>query len=117
MAFTKEPRTHSADTYAGKALRRLRQLRRLTQQQLAEKVGVTFQQMQKYETGMNRLSVSRLYMICIAIAANPLEFFEGFSERNVAELSDKEFELIKAYRAKQNVQLSVDILLLGGERS
>jgi transcriptional regulator with XRE-family HTH domain len=47
----------------------------LTQQQLAELVGVTYQQMHKYETGTNRLSAGRLYQIAQALGADIGHFF------------------------------------------
>ena len=46
----------------------------MTQQQLAEKVGIKFQQIQKYETGMNRVSASRLWDIAEALEV-PVSFF------------------------------------------
>ncbi|MBB3712921.1 transcriptional regulator with XRE-family HTH domain [Limimaricola variabilis] len=48
-----------------------------TQQQLAEKVGIKFQQIQKYETGMNRVSASRLWDIAHALGVPVSFFFEG----------------------------------------
>ena len=45
---------HSVDAHVGKRIRHQRWMVGMTQQQLAEKVGIKFQQVQKYETGMNR---------------------------------------------------------------
>jgi len=49
----------------------------MTQQQLAEKVGIKFQQIQKYETGMNRVSASRLWDIAEALSVPVAYFFDG----------------------------------------
>lgn len=81
----------------------------MTQQQLAEQVGIKFQQIQKYETGMNRVSASRLWDISETLSV-PISFFfdgiEGTGER-VADatvpgdiLADKEaLELVRSYYA------------------
>ena len=60
---------HPVDVHVGKRIRHRRWLVGVTQQQLAETVGIKFQQIQKYETGANRVSVSRLWDI-----AESLEF-------------------------------------------
>ncbi len=62
------------DVYVGKRLRKQRVLLRLSQEQLARAVGVTFQQIQKYERGANRISASRLYDIARVMGV-PINFF------------------------------------------
>ena len=52
-------------------------MRGLTQQQLAELIGVTYQQAHKYEVGLNRVAVGRLYQIAQALGVEPSYFFEG----------------------------------------
>ncbi len=52
----------------------------MTQQQLAEKVGIKFQQIQKYETGANRVSASRLWDIADALDVPVSCFFEGIDD-------------------------------------
>jgi transcriptional regulator with XRE-family HTH domain len=49
----------------------------MTQQQLADAVGIRFQQIQKYETGANRVSASRLWDIAAAMEVSVSFFFEG----------------------------------------
>ena len=68
---------HEIDIQVGKRLRQARWLQKMTQQQLADQVGCKFQQIQKYETGANRISASRLVMICRAMDLVPAYFFEG----------------------------------------
>ncbi|MBL4898093.1 MAG: helix-turn-helix transcriptional regulator [Colwellia sp.] len=65
---------HPVDIHVGKRIRHQRWLTGSTQQQLAENVGIKFQQIQKYETGANRVSASRLYDIAAALAV-PVKFF------------------------------------------
>jgi transcriptional regulator with XRE-family HTH domain len=68
---------HPVDVHVGKRVRQRRWMVGMTQQQLAEKVGIKFQQIQKYETGMNRISASRLWDISDALGVAISYFFEG----------------------------------------
>lgn len=52
------------DIHVGRRLKLRRALLRISQEELAHDIGVTFQQVQKYESGANRVSASRLYDIC-----------------------------------------------------
>ena len=99
--------TNDIDLHVGKRLRRRRRLLGLTQQQLAESVGIRFQQIQKYECGANRVSASRLFELAESLEV-PVQYFdEGLSQRDEAAneptlaadiLSQKEtVDLIRAY--------------------
>ncbi len=95
---------HPVDSHVGKRIRHRRWMIGMTQQQLAEAVGIKFQQIQKYETGMNRVSASRLWEIAGTLDVPIEHFFEGLeSKANAGDadvLSDKEaMELIRAYYA------------------
>ena len=72
---------HPVDIHVGKRIRHRRWLVGLTQKQLAEKVGIKFQQIQKYETGANRVSASRLWDISETLDVSISFFFEGI-DRN-----------------------------------
>lgn len=72
--------THPVDVHVGKRVRHRRWLIGMTQQQLAEQVGIKFQQIQKYETGANRVSASRLWDIADALDVPVSFFFEGLEE-------------------------------------
>ncbi len=65
---------HPFDRHVGKRLRLRRTILGVSQERLAEALGLTFQQVQKYERGMNRISASRLYEIARALAV-PMGFF------------------------------------------
>jgi transcriptional regulator with XRE-family HTH domain len=67
----------------------------MTQQQLAERVGIKFQQIQKYETGANRISASRLWDIADALEVPVSFFFEGI-ETEGADATDSKAENIPA---------------------
>jgi transcriptional regulator with XRE-family HTH domain len=68
------------DVHVGKRLRLRRTLMGYSQEQLAAAVGVTFQQIQKYERGSNRVSASRLYDIARVLNVPISFFFEDISE-------------------------------------
>ncbi|MGP6086537.1 helix-turn-helix domain-containing protein [Antarctobacter jejuensis] len=101
---------HPVDVHVGKRIRHRRWLVGMTQQQLAERVGIKFQQIQKYETGANRVSASRLWDIADALDVPVSFFFEGIetesadaaaSENVPADImGDKEaLDLVRSYYA------------------
>ena len=68
------------DQIVGQRLRWRRRELRLTQEQLGEKLGLTFQQVQKYEKGANRISAGRLYELSTVLDVPVLYFYEGAEE-------------------------------------
>ncbi|MBX7248334.1 MAG: helix-turn-helix domain-containing protein [Caulobacteraceae bacterium] len=68
------------DLHLGKRLRRRRRLLGLTQQQLANSVGIRFQQIQKYECGANRISAARLWQLSEALETPVGYFYDGLAE-------------------------------------
>ncbi|MCV6823760.1 MULTISPECIES: helix-turn-helix domain-containing protein [Halocynthiibacter] len=101
---------HPVDVHVGKRIRHRRWMVGMTQQQLAERVGIKFQQIQKYETGMNRVSASRLWDISDAMGVPISFFFEGLGGKSGSEakettvrgdfMADKEaLELVRSYYA------------------
>ena len=80
---------HPVDEHVGKRLRQRRWLVGMTQQQLAEHVGIKFQQIQKYETGANLVSASRLWDIASTLDVSINFFFDGLqAEKGVKIQSD-----------------------------
>lgn len=79
---------HPVDVHVGKRIRHRRWIAGTTQQQLAERVGIKFQQIQKYETGMNRVSASRLWDIALALGVQVSFFFEGLDDETSAKAVD-----------------------------
>jgi len=101
---------HPVDIHVGKRIRHRRWMNGTTQQQLAESVGIKFQQIQKYETGMNRVSASRLWDIAAVLDVPISFFFEGLESEAATPrassdvpgdiLTDKEaLELLRSYYA------------------
>ena len=95
----------AVDVHVGQRIRQRRWMLGMTQQQLADKVGIKFQQIQKYETGANRVSSSRLWDIAAELEVPVSFFFEGLEGQVAANgeargdiLTDKEaLELVRAY--------------------
>jgi transcriptional regulator with XRE-family HTH domain len=81
--------THHVDVHVGKRIRHRRWLLGMTQQQLAEQVGIKFQQIQKYETGANRVSASRLWDIADRLGVPVSFFFEGLSPVYAAAVAEQ----------------------------
>jgi transcriptional regulator with XRE-family HTH domain len=80
-----ERAANAIDRKVGQRVRSRRLEIGMSQERLAELLGVTFQQVQKYEKGVNRIAVSRLFDIANALEMSPGKFFEGLSARGVAE--------------------------------
>lgn len=70
------------DAHVGTKIRQRRWLIGMTQQTLADLVGIKFQQIQKYETGANRVSASRLWDISQALEVPVAFFFDGIAAGN-----------------------------------
>lgn len=102
---------HRVDVHVGQKIRQRRWLTGMTQQRLAELVGIKFQQIQKYETGANRVSASRLWDIADALGVHVSFFFDGLKDEKeqvadkaknvpVDVMGDKEaMDLIRSYYA------------------
>lgn len=107
---------HPVDVHVGSKIRQRRTMLGVSQEKLADSLELTFQQIQKYETGRNRVSASRLYQIGEILETEVSHFFDGFNNNDnnrilglgengqseyVAKkdiMNDKEtLDLIKAY--------------------
>jgi transcriptional regulator with XRE-family HTH domain len=65
------------DRHVGVRIRLARQLKQMSQEKLANELGITFQQVQKYERGRNRVSAGRLFQLCQALDVDLNFFFDG----------------------------------------
>src|SRR5262245_19747445 len=75
-------RAQDTDRHVGARMRERRIMLGVTQQQMAELIGVTYQQAHKYEKGINRVSAGRLYDIAQALGVEVGYFFEGLRSDN-----------------------------------
>ncbi len=131
MVTKKKGRANSIDEHVGLQLRQRRALLGLSQEKLAEQVGITFQQIQKYENGANRVSASRLYEFSKVLEIPVNFFFEsygsnenknalGFAENDQAGFEGQEdvmkrketLELIRTYYSIENPKLRKDLFKL-----
>lgn len=97
------------DVHVGRKVRQRRTLLGMSQEKLAELFGVSFQQVQKYERGTNRVSASRLHLLSKILDVPIAFFFEGLEDKVFAvdaptpkpvkdKLSSREtLELVRAY--------------------
>lgn len=74
--------TTDIDREIGARLREFRLLRSMSQGALAEKLGITFQQLQKYEKGANRVSASALILICKELSITPNHILGAFFDND-----------------------------------
>ena len=88
------------DRHVGDRIRRRRVMLGLTQEQLGEALGISYQQIQKYETGANRVSAGRLFMISQILEVGIATLFDGLGEdvdRDVNNTSRHVIELVRAF--------------------
>lgn len=99
-----KPKPDEFDILVGKNLFAIRNIRGVSQKQLADAIGVSFQQVQKYEKGVNRLSAVRLYRASKLLKTDLYRFFEGDEEEtsnsdtvDFLKLDKQTLEMIKAF--------------------
>jgi transcriptional regulator with XRE-family HTH domain len=83
-------RTQDIDKHVGARIRERRIMLGLTQQQLADLIGVTYQQAHKYERGINRVSAGRLFEIARVLTVPVSYFFEGLDAQTGRSASPRE---------------------------
>ena len=93
------------ERHIGKQIKMLRMAQKISQKELAKQMDITYQQVQKYETGLNRISVSRLWQICNIFSITPNFLFENVLD--VSAKSHSPSDLIP-----NNVATSQDIKLM-----
>jgi transcriptional regulator with XRE-family HTH domain len=83
-------RTQDIDRHVGSRIRERRIMLGLTQQQLADLIGVTYQQAHKYERGINRVSAGRLFEIAQVLSVPVSYFFDGLDDHSGRAISPRE---------------------------
>jgi transcriptional regulator with XRE-family HTH domain len=83
-------RTQDIDRHVGSRVRERRIMLGLTQQQLADLIGVTYQQAHKYERAINRVSAGRLFEIAQVLSVPVSYFFDGLAEDNERSITPRE---------------------------
>lgn len=127
----KKGKANSIDEYVGTQLRQRRSLLGFSQEKLAEQVGITFQQIQKYENGANRISASRLYEFSKVLDIPVTFFFDNYDQSEsplIFGMADNDqsafegpddvlkrketIELIRVYYSIENPKLRKDLFKL-----
>ena len=92
MEDANKRKTTRLDIHIGKRLRVRRELLGLSQEYVADKARLTFQQIQKYERGINRVSASRLYELAKILKTPVSYFYAGYSAAGADGLLNKGYD-------------------------
>lgn len=95
------------DRYVGQRIRERRVMLGLTQQELADLIGVTYQQAHKYERGINRVSAGRLYGISRALGVEVSYFYDGLEISPGEEMNP---------RQRMCLEVARNFAMIGNER-
>ncbi len=83
-----KPRATEVDVQIGKTIKKIRILNGYSQEHVANEMNITFQQIQKYERGTNRISASRMYALSKILDVGIQEFFMGLDANNTSNASE-----------------------------
>jgi transcriptional regulator with XRE-family HTH domain len=86
----RKKKVEETDAYIGARIRQRRMQLHMSQETLGDGLGLTFQQVQKYEKGTNRVGGSRMIQIATVLKVQPAYFFEGASGHAVDDDADKD---------------------------
>lgn len=100
--------TDSFDKRLGNKIRQLRIMSGMSQQNVADLLGVTFQQVQKYEQGANRITAKTLYILSKHLHVPLTEILEGVPEYTPSsEASEAQVEMIRSCDSLHQKQVSI----------
>jgi transcriptional regulator with XRE-family HTH domain len=92
-------RAQDTDGHVGARVRARRRLLGLTQQRLAERVGIAHQQVANYETGVDQISAGRLFALARALGVEPGYFFEGLGGGEPARPTARQRQVLELARS------------------
>ncbi len=95
---------HPVDIHVGKRIKEIRTIRGLTQSNVADHLGISFQQLQKYETGANRVSASRMFELSKLLNITPSFFFEGLEGQNYESMPPMDMETARIASALSSIK-------------
>ena len=110
--------SHPVDIHVGQQLKRMRILRNLTQTDVAQGLKISFQQVQKYELGRNRISASRLFELSHILNVPPAFFFEGLDEphdESERALDDEATKIASMFTRIEDARLRTQIKIFINE--
>jgi len=103
------------DRHVGERIRRRRVMLGLTQEQLGEALGISYQQIQKYETGANRVSAGRLFKISQILEMNVATLYDGLGEaidEDISGASRHVIELVRAFSKIKDDKIRASVMSL-----
>lgn len=95
---------HPVDIHVGQRIKEIRTIRGLTQSNVADHLGISFQQLQKYETGANRVSASRMFELSKLLNITPSFFFEGLDGQNYESMPPMDMETARIASALSSIK-------------
>jgi transcriptional regulator with XRE-family HTH domain len=103
---------HPVDVHVGRKLKQIRTMRRYSQTDVAQRLGLSFQQIQKYEIGSNRIAASRLFELAQIFDVSPAYFFDGLYDaaNSNEKRSDSGMEIVNALAAIQDEKVKSRIV-------
>ena len=102
--------SHPVDIHVGRKLKQIRTLRRLSQTDVARKLNLSFQQIQKYEIGSNRVAASRLFELSQILDVPTAYFFEGLHDNDNAPRKDPGMDIVTAIAAIKDDSIKTRIV-------
>jgi len=96
-------RANDTDRHVGARIRERRIMLGLSQQQMADLIGVTYQQAHKYERGINRISAGRLFEIAQVLGVPVSYFFEGLESKRSPDLTARQRMCLELARNFANI--------------
>lgn len=104
--------SHPIDVHVGKRLKQMRKLRRMSQTDVAKRLDLSFQQVQKYEIGSNRIAASRLFELSRILEVPTSYFFEGLADADSAAASrrDRGSDIMNALAAIEDDKIKSRIV-------
>lgn len=102
--------SHPVDVHVGKRLKQIRTLRRMSQTDVAKRLSLSFQQIQKYEIGSNRVAASRLFELSRILDVPTSYFFEGVDESETPLRRDNGLDIVNALAAIEDEKIKSRIV-------
>ena len=104
--------SHPIDVHVGKRLKQMRKLRRMSQTDVAKRLDLSFQQVQKYEIGSNRIAASRLFELSRILEVPTSYFFEGLADADntAASRRDRGGDIMNALAAIEDDKIKSRIV-------
>lgn len=102
--------SHPVDIHVGRKLKQARTLRRMSQTDVARHLKLSFQQIQKYEIGSNRIAASRLYDLSRILDVPTSYFFEGLQDVSDSAARDPGLDIVSAVASIDDEQIKSRIV-------